>query len=147
MRVYLDTCAWCRPFDRPSPRILREAQALREILQEADRGHLILVGSPVLEVELDWLGDPEKREAARNLAWKSISNAPSQVPAGIASTRRRLRDLGLTPPDALHVAWAVEARCDVFITTDDGVLKMEQKIGQETGLRVSDPVRFARSLR
>lgn len=38
-RVYLDTCAWCRPFDAPShPRILQESDAIAEILKKVDSG-------------------------------------------------------------------------------------------------------------
>jgi hypothetical protein len=35
-RVYLDTCAWCRPFDDPShPRILQESDAVAEIFKKS----------------------------------------------------------------------------------------------------------------
>lgn len=146
MRVYLDTCVWCRPFDQPSPRIKREVQALRTLLRGADRGKVKLVGSPIIEMELEWLGNPEKREAAQKLVRKSMSEWSLRVPAEAKTVQRRLQDLGLAPMDALHIAWAAAIRCDVFITVDDGILKMDKQIELRTGLRVSDPAGFARGL-
>lgn len=146
MRVYLDTCVWCRPFDRPTPRVEREARAIREILRAADRGHLTIIGSPAIEMELGWLENVEKREAVRKLVRRAISESDPGLQARAWSAQRRLRELGVTPMDGLHLGWALSAGCDVFITTDDGVLKMGPDIETRLGLRVSGPVDFAGGL-
>ncbi len=140
------TCAWCRPFDRPTPRVEREARSVREILRAADLGRLTIVGSPAIEVELGWLANAEKREAVRKLVRRSAPESDPDLQARAWSVRRRLLEFRLTPMDALHIGWASSAGRDVFITTDDGVLKMGPDVERRLGLRVSGPVEFARGL-
>ena len=43
--------------------------------------------------------------------------------------------------DSLHIASAEEAKADVFLTTDDKLEKMAEKL--ELGTRVVNPLRFA----
>jgi predicted nucleic acid-binding protein len=45
---------------------------------------------------------------------------------------------GIKSKDALHLACAIEAACDYFITTDDGILK-KCKTGE---IKVCSPVEF-----
>ena len=52
---------------------------------------------------------------------------------------RELETLGLKPKDALHLASAEAALCDVFLTTDDGILK---KVSQFGKMKVENPVNF-----
>ena len=47
--------------------------------------------------------------------------------------------LGVKPKDALHLASALKAGCDWFITTDQGILK---KVNFIEGMRVGNPVDF-----
>jgi predicted nucleic acid-binding protein len=41
-----------------------------------------------------------------------------------------LMKLGLKKKDSIHLASAIEAKCDCFITTDDGILKRYEVIKQ-----------------
>jgi len=50
--------------------------------------------------------------------------------------------LGLRSKDALHVACAVEAGCEYFVTTDDILLK---KLSRYTRISAVDPTAFVRS--
>jgi predicted nucleic acid-binding protein len=45
---------------------------------------------------------------------------------------------GVKAKDALHISCAIEAKCDYFITTDDGILK-KYKAGD---IKVCSPVEF-----
>ena len=55
---------------------------------------------------------------------------------------KQLAALGLHSKDALHVAAAVEAGCDYFVTTDDFLLK---KLARQTRIVAVDPTAFVRS--
>jgi hypothetical protein len=49
MRIYLDTCVYCRPFDDQSQdRIEKETKAFIEILKLAEMGKVTIVSSDVL---------------------------------------------------------------------------------------------------
>ncbi len=53
MKIYLDTCIYCRPFDDQSQdRIAKETEAFAKILKLAELGKVIIVGSDVLSDEL-----------------------------------------------------------------------------------------------
>jgi predicted nucleic acid-binding protein len=65
----------------------------------------------------------------------------SQTPA-LLENAESLVALGLRSKDALHVACAVEASCDYFITTDDALLK---KLAKYARIMAVDPTAFVRS--
>lgn len=52
---------------------------------------------------------------------------------------KEFQSLGLKPKDALHLASALKAECDWFITTDTGILK---KVGNIERMRVGNPIDF-----
>jgi len=55
----------------------------------------------------------------------------------ILETAKELISLGIKSKDALHVACAIEGRCDFFLTTDDRVLK---KLADYKKIAVVNPV-------
>ena len=70
-KLYLDTCVWCRPFDKAEERILKESEALVKILRMADKGQIEILGSSVLLAEISLLSLEEKRAAVEALIRKS----------------------------------------------------------------------------
>ena len=53
---------------------------------------------------------------------------------------REIEALGVKPKDALHLASAEKAECDWLFTTDKGILKKVQRLGE---MRVANPIEFA----
>jgi predicted nucleic acid-binding protein len=53
-----------------------------------------------------------------------------------------LKKLGLKKKDSIHLASAIEAECDYFITTDDGILKKYEVIKQGHKINACTPVDF-----
>jgi len=64
VKLYLDTCVWCRPFDKPEKRILKESEALMEILKMADRKQIEITGSGILMAEV-----PLYRQQRKERLW------------------------------------------------------------------------------
>jgi hypothetical protein len=61
IKIYLDTCVYCRPFDDQSQKqIEKETRAFIEILKLAEMGGVIIVSSDVLIYELEGIIDPLK---------------------------------------------------------------------------------------
>lgn len=65
--------------------------------------------------------------------------ALNEVP-GVA---RILKGQGIKKIDALHIACAIHASSDYFLTTDDGTLKKAALI---QGIKVSDPIGFIKEV-
>jgi len=56
---------------------------------------------------------------------------------------RKLEKIGLKKIDALHVACAIYAKCDYFITTDKGILKRSKDISE---IFITDHINFIREV-
>jgi predicted nucleic acid-binding protein len=70
-------------------------------------------------------------------AFASIDCGPSDEVPGIAGDMVKL---GLRPKDAAHIACAVYAAADYFLTTDKKILNK-----QITGVKILNPADFIRS--
>lgn len=108
MRIYLDVCCLCRPFDDHQNRKIRlEAEAVLAILDRCSRDWE-LVGSVVIDEEISRLADIEKRmklEQKLSLIWEYI-----ELDDAIFSQALSFQDAGLKLFDALHVACAREQK-------------------------------------
>lgn len=69
MRIYLDVCCFCRPFDNQQNRKIRlESEAIISILERCSRDWQ-LAGSVVIDEEISRLANIEKRlKVEQNLA-------------------------------------------------------------------------------
>jgi len=128
VRLYLDACCLNRPFDDQSQlRVHLESEAVLAILERVEQGRWILVSSVALEFELAKNPDAERRARTQRL----LSIARESRPVGpsekaLAETIRAGSTLhGL---DALHLACAQGLRADVFLTTDDALLRAAGRI-------------------
>lgn len=125
MRVYLDNCCYNRPYDSQNQLTVNlETQAKIFIQQCIKDGKLNLASSCFLQIEN--LRNPfqERRENIRRFLEDNTSvyigkqDAPEIIrrAEGIIAT-------GIKKFDAYHVASAIFANCDYFITTDKRLLK------------------------
>jgi predicted nucleic acid-binding protein len=101
-KIYLDTNVWCRPFDNPSKRIIREAEAFFAILERAFAKRFNIVGSVVLDVEVGNIEEEKKKVAVEELMSIFISQKVFDVSE---SKQKEIKDsIGLKIPDASHLA-------------------------------------------
>lgn len=122
MRVYLDNCAFNRPFDaQRQPRVRLESEAKLHLQEKIKAGKLELVWSYILDIENDQNPFQEKRLAiARWARFAILDVSESQA---IVERAKQFRELGIRAKDALHVASAIDGAADYFVTTDDKLLK------------------------
>lgn len=141
MRIYLDNCCFNRPFDSQGQvRVRLETEAKLRIQERVASGEIELAWSYMLDYENAANPFEERRTAVslwRNLAIVDIVETPA-----LLENARSLVALGLRSKDALHVACAVEAGCEYFVTTDDILLK---KLSRYTRILTVDPTAFVRS--
>lgn len=102
------------------------------------------MSSTVLNLEVRRNPDPERRRDAESLlVFANEIFAPSNSTADLA---KRIQELGIGPFDALHVAIADESGADVFLTTDDDLLRRCRRNRGMLRVRVENPVSWVREV-
>ena len=122
MLIYLDTCCFNRPFDDQSQtRIRFETAAKLQLQQRVRQKKVQLVWSYLLDFENSQNPFPER--VASILIWRNLAEVRIGETGAVLDRGRSLLALGIKPFDALHVACALVARSDLFVTTDDILLR------------------------
>jgi predicted nucleic acid-binding protein len=102
------------------------------------------ISSSVLNLEISHNPDPERRRSAEALlAFSSEIFIPNSATADLA---RRIEELGIAPFDALHLAAAEQSEVNVFLTTDDNLLRRARRGRGLLRIRVQKPVSWIREV-
>ena len=137
-KVYLDVNIYNRPFDDQSQvRIRLETISIFSIMQRIKRGDLSLIWSFIIDYENSLNPYDDVRQEVgllSSLAFKTI--LPSDI---IVTQAMKFESKGMKPRDALHIACALEAGADYFLTCDD---KLINKASSIRGLKILNPIRF-----
>lgn len=139
MRIYLDTCCLNRPFDdQTQARIRLESEAVLVVLAHIEKGDWEWVGSDVLMDEIEQMPDMLKQARVKLLA--SFVRQTIRVSDKEAQRARELHREGFQVFDALHLACAESAKADVFLSTDDRLLKIAKQVSDRLHVRVENPL-------
>ncbi len=143
MKIYLDNCCYNRPYDDQSQiRISLEAQAKIYIQTMIETGNFKLVSSYMLIYENSRNRIETKRKAIEQFIKDNtaiyIDDSYSEEVEHVAI---EIQQTGVKSADAIHVACAILAKCDFFITTDDRLLKYKSDL-----ISIVDPVEFIRKI-
>jgi len=124
MKIYLDTCIYCRPFDDQSQdRIAKETEAFAKILKLAELGKVIIVGSDVLSDELEEIVDTRKSMEVSEFITICVEHV--DLSEEIIKLARSIEDeCRVTGADALHIA---SSRDTKFFITCDGFIILKGK--------------------
>jgi len=142
MRVYLDNCCFNRPFDdQTMVRIRLESEATIHVQRMIRAGELELAWSYILDYENGANPFEERRTAIDR--WKAHATADVEETPEVLDKATELSELGVKSKDALHVACAIYAQCEYFLTTDDALLKKGQAIPE---VKIIDPPAFIREV-
>ena len=126
-KIYFDTCCLNRPFDdQTQERIHLEAEAILAILARIEKGEWTWIGSEVLMDEIEQMPDTQKLSRVRLLSDFIQQN----VELGEKEIKRaqELQKEGFQLFDSLHIACAESSKADVFLTTDNRLLKLAKRI-------------------
>ncbi len=140
-KVYLDVCCLNRPYnDRTQDRIRLEAVAVLSILMRVENGELLSISSTVVQTEINNNSNQELRLRLQEL----VSGATHLVRVEKEQIRRadELQQLGFHLFDALRLACAETADVDVFLTTDDRLLRLAFRVQEQLTLRVTNPANW-----
>lgn len=142
MKVYLDNCCFNRPYDdQANLRIWLETEAKLTIQEEIRNGVLDLVWSYILDYENGKNPFGERREQISK--WKKYAVEDVVESEGVLRVAGTLLQERIKKIDSLHIACAIQAGADCFLTTDDGILN---KATHVQNIRVTDPIGFIKEV-
>ncbi|MGF1540213.1 MAG: PIN domain-containing protein [Pleurocapsa sp.] len=140
-RIYLDVCCLNRPFDQQSQaRIRLETEAILEIINYCQSGTWTLITSSVLEAEISQTPNQERIKNVK----KILLIAKIKVLSGhwLKERASQLQKLGFTSYDAAHIVSAERASSDIFLTTDDRLVRKSETYAQLLKVKVNNPLQW-----
>jgi predicted nucleic acid-binding protein len=136
MRIYIDNCCFNRPYDDQTQlRIELETKAKLLVQHKIMNGTLELVISSMSRYENNKNPYDERKSAIGGFfkyAAEEVKSSPT-----VRADAKNLENKGLKTKDATHLAFAINAKCHHFLTTDDKVLKLK-----EDRITIMNPVEF-----
>ena len=120
MRVYLDNCCFNRPYDSQSQmRISLETQAKLYIQESIRNQEIELAASYMLRFENEQNPYEIRRQAITEYIRGNTSvYIDYDRMEEVAKEAKSIMETGIKQKDAIHVASAIIAGCDCFLTTD-----------------------------
>lgn len=140
-RIYLDACCLNRPFDdQAQPRITLETHAVLSILSQCQAGTWKLIASTALDEELEQTPDLERLNNVKTI----LAVARIRVITSLIVEQRaaELQKLGFSSYDATHIASAERSNADIFLSTDDRLIKKAKNKAQLLQMKVDNPVQW-----
>ena len=139
MKIYLDACCLNRPFDdQRQDRIRLESEAILIILNLMHTKELEWVGSEVLVEELENTPNIEKR----NYLTKLYAGVHTNVNLTEIEIKRanELKTFGFKSFDAMHISCSESINAEVFLTTDDKLLKIAIREKNNINVKIANPL-------
>ena len=137
-KIYLDTCCLSRIFDdQVQTRIRRETEVISWIISQFRVGHWNWISSDALVYEVEQISDLNQRMEIKD--W--LTDVHQTIHLGIREILRgkQLEVLGFKELDALHLACAESGSVDVFLTTDDRLLRRAKRNDSQIRIQVENP--------
>ena len=139
MKIYLDNCCFNRPYDEQSSFSIKFETEAKLIIQDLVRENKIdLSWSYILDYEND--KNPDTMRKTEIWKWKTLSSDFVIEVDEIILKAEEIVKNGLNSFDALHLACAIHAKCDYFITVDRGILKKNSIFSEY--LEIMNPIEF-----
>ena len=127
-----------RPFNDQTPiRIRQETEAIEIILKNFSTGDWYWIVSGALTLEVDNNRDVRQRDEMKSQitdAYVNVLISEIEIARG-----RDIEKLGFKRLDALHLACAESGNADVFLTTDDRLLRKAKRLSSKLYVRVENP--------
>lgn len=139
LRIYLDVCCLNRPFDDwAQERVRLEGDSILSILERIRAGQWQLIASETIAVELEKMRNLEKKEQVLKLL--ELATVTQVIDETIDLRSQQLERLGFGLYDSFHLACAEAAQVDIFLSTDDRLIKNAFRHQDFLKVTVSNPV-------
>ena len=139
MRIYFDVCCLNRPFDdQTQDRIHLESEAVILILKRVRSGNWEWISSEAVDFEVRQTPDAERRRRVESLI--RYADRSVLIEASVVNRASELKEIGFGAYDALHLACAEHCNADVFLTTDDKLLRLARQSSSRLKINVDNPL-------
>ena len=139
MKIYLDVCCLCRPFDNHSDtRVRLETEAVLTILKRCSLDWELVTSTAVL-YEIGLISDPTRRSHALRLIQRARETV--RVDDRLLARAEEFENLGVMGMDAVHIACS-EKISAVLLTTDDDLVKIMKKNALHTSVHADNPLHW-----
>jgi len=126
MRIYLDNCCFNRPYDiQTNLTVYFETEAKIFIQNEVLNKRFDLVWSFMMDYEISFNPFLDRQIAIMN--WKNIAILDVEPKEDILQKAIEINQKNIKKKDALHIACAIEGKCEYFLTTDKKILNKNIK--------------------
>ena len=140
MRLYLDNCCFNRPFDDQTQLKIRlESEAKLYIQSKILDGKYELAWSYILDFENFQNPFEQRKDTIEN--WQERASIDITETEDIIQLAETIENTGTKSKDALHLACAISAKCDYFITTDIKILNKSIE-----SIKLIDPIGFIKAM-
>ncbi len=141
LSIYLDVCCLNRPFDdQNQPRIALETEAIITILRQCQSGEWKLITSAALDAEIAQTPDLERLKNVKAIL--KIAKIRVISSEFIDNRARELVELGFSGYDATHIASAERSRADIFLSTDNRLIRKAKSLSTLINIAVDNPVEW-----
>ena len=121
-RLYLDNCCFNRPYDDQTYLLVQMETEAKLFIQKAILHNTFeLVWSYILDYEN--AANPYHNRKQSIAMWKGIAMLDINASERVVICGKKFMEKGIKKKDALHVACAIEAKCDYLLSTDKKLLK------------------------
>jgi len=141
MRIYLDMCCFNRPYDDQNQNRIRLETEAKLILQRKIRdGECTLVWSSILDFECSKNPFPERQIAI--MQWRTIAGKIILADERVREMASNFVEIGMGNYDALHLASAIYGQANLFVSTDDRLLKKMRSLNNISGMLPGEALAF-----
>jgi predicted nucleic acid-binding protein len=145
-RIYWDSCAYIDYLEGSH----RLAEPMELIMEDWGKGLVTIVTSALTIAEVLYVrcsDQPRRADRSREKDIEALFNPPTGPRLLLVELSRltalKARDLvwntGIYPKDAIHIASALEAHCEVMHTTDGPLRSKSGLVGGSPALRIEEP--------
>lgn len=143
MLIYLDNCMFNRPFDnQDNIRVRLETESKLHIQELIKNGELDLVWSYILAYENSQNPFFERRFAIEK--WQKLAKVLIGENQAIKTYAKILMEQNIKIKDALHIAFAVNAQAEYFLSTDN---KLLNKMQANNDIVALNPIDFIQEIK
>ena len=109
-------------------------------MSQCQTGIWKLITSTALDEELDQTPDLERLKNTKTIL--TIAKIKVVISQFIEQRSTELQKLGFSGYDATHIASAERSNADIFLTTDDRLIKKAQKNAEIINVYINNPVQW-----
>ena len=141
MKLYLDNCCYNRPYDdQTQEKIHMEGEAILTIINRCKQNMNEIIGSPVLDLEIDQIDDIEKREKVKNFYDQTITKKVDYTIKILERVRELSEQTNVRTLDRFHLSFAEISEVDILLTTDTKFEKACSKLNLK--IKIMNPLKY-----